>query len=92
MAFFSRASIFLGILTPMSESFLHFDLELNGQARYIWSSQSCPWLQWDGANPGFVIQELDSVQFLYDIIFCFESDSIVVSFSSRTGFLGADVI
>ena len=39
------------------------------------------------SNTGFVIQELDSVQFLDDIIFCLESESIVVSFSSSTGFL-----
>ena len=44
-------------------------------------------LQFDVANTGFVIQELDSVQLLHDIIFYFESDSIVVSFSSITGFL-----
>ena len=31
-------------------------------------------------------------QFLHDIIFCFQSDSIVLSFSSRTVFLGADVV
>ena len=45
-------------------------------------------LHWDVANIGFVIQELDldSVQYLHDIIFCFETDSIDVSFSSRTVF------
>ena len=48
--------------------------------------------QCDVANTGCVIQGLDSVQFLHDIFFCFESDSIVVSLSSRTGFLGADVV
>ena len=41
---------------------------------------------------GFVIEELDSVKFIYDVIFCFESDSIVVSYSSSTGFLRIDVI
>ena len=46
----------------------------------------------DVANTGFVIQELDYVQFLHHIIFCFEPDSVVVSFSSRTGFFGADVV
>ena len=45
-------------------------------------------IHWYVANTGFVIQELDSVQFLYDTIFCFESDYLVVSFSSCTGFLG----
>ena len=49
-------------------------------------------IHWDISITGFVIQELDSVQFLHDIIFCFESDSIVVFFSSRTGFLRADVV
>ena len=35
----------------------------------------------------YVLDELDSDQFYHDIIFCFESDSIVVSFLSGTGFL-----
>ena len=39
---------------------------------------------------GFVIEELDSVQFYHDNIFCLESDSIVVQFSSSTGFLRVD--
>ena len=47
---------------------------------------------WDVSIPGFVIEELDSVQFLHVIIFCFESDSIVVSHSSSTGFLSEDVV
>ena len=46
--------------------------------------------QWDVSITGFLIEELDSVQFYHDIIFCLESDSIVVSFSSSTGFLRVD--
>ena len=52
-------------------------------------------IHWDVANTGFVIQELDSAQFVHDIIFCLESDSIVVSFSLRTGYLDnqcADIV
>ena len=48
-------------------------------------------LQWDVANTGFAIQELDSVQILQDIIFYLESDSIVVSFSSSSDFLWVDI-
>ena len=40
----------------------------------------------------FVLDELASVQFLHDFIFCFESDFIVVSYSSSTGFLREDAI
>ena len=46
---------------------------------------------WDVSISGFVLKELDSVQFYHDIIFCLESDSIVVSFSSSTGFLRVDI-
>ena len=49
-------------------------------------------IQWDFSIPGFVIEELDSVQFLNDIIFCLESDPIVVSYSLSTGFLREGVI
>ena len=44
-----------------------------------------------GSICGFVLGELDSVQFHLDIIFCLESDSIVVSFSSSIGFLRVDI-
>ena len=47
--------------------------------------------QWDVSITGFVIEKLDSVLFYHDIIFCLESDSIVVSFSSSTGFLRVDI-
>ena len=40
----------------------------------------------------FVLDEPDSVRFHHDIIFCLESDSIVVSFSSGTGFFGEGVL
>ena len=48
------------------------------------------WAHWDVLISGFVIEELDSVQFHHDIIFCLESYSIVVPFSSSTGFLRVD--
>ena len=40
----------------------------------------------------FVLEEPDSVRFHHGIIFCLESDSIVVSFLSGTGFLRVDVL
>ena len=48
-------------------------------------------IRWDVSIPGFVIEELDSVQFHHDILFCLESDSIVVPFSSSTSFLRVDI-
>ena len=39
----------------------------------------------------FALDELDSVQFHHDIT-CLESDSIVVSFTSGTGFLRVNVV
>ena len=45
---------------------------------------------WDVSITGFSIEELDSVQFYHDIIFCLESDSFVVPFSLSTGFLRVD--
>ena len=47
--------------------------------------------QWDVSVSGFVLEELNSVQFHRDIFFYLESDSIVVSFSSSTGFLRVDI-
>ena len=48
-------------------------------------------LHWDVSISEFVLEELDSVKFVHDIIFHLESDSIVVSFSSSTGFLRVDI-
>ena len=36
-------------------------------------------VEWDVSITGFVIEEIDSVQFYHDIISCLESDSIVVN-------------
>ena len=61
-----------------------------------------PWLKylfqiiWDAVDgvsiSWFVIDVPDSVQFHHDINFCLKSDSIVVSFSSGTGFLRVDIL
>ena len=45
-----------------------------------------------GFNLFFVLEEPDSVRFHHDIIFCLESDSIVVSFSQGIGKLRVDVL
>ena len=47
--------------------------------------------EWDISISGFVLEEQDSVQIHHEIIFCLESDSIVVSFSSSTGFLRLNI-
>ena len=80
---FQRSKVII-ILWP-----LRFEISL---CYYIWfkNFDQCV-IYWDVTISDFGLKELDFVQFHHDIIFCLESDSIVLSFLSSTGFLRVDI-